>query len=118
VDTHAKIEIEVLLDNGAMGLFINCTLVQNNSIAMHILNHPIPVYNIDGSLNQGGSITEEVTLIISYQGHQERAVFEVCNLENASLIIGYMWLCKHNPDINWETGKVQMTHCPKECNVC
>jgi hypothetical protein len=54
---------------------------------------------------------------MSYQGHQERAVFEVCNLGKASLIIGYMWLCKHNPDINWETGKVQITHCPKECNM-
>ncbi|KAF8222032.1 hypothetical protein L208DRAFT_1144499, partial [Tricholoma matsutake] len=27
------------------------------------------------------------------------------------------WLWKHNPKIDWKTGKVQMTHCPKECNV-
>jgi hypothetical protein len=44
-------------------------------------------------------------------------VLEVCDLGKASLIIGYTWLCKHNPDIDWETGEVQMTHCPKECNV-
>jgi hypothetical protein len=83
----------------------------------HKLDHPIPVFNIDGSPDSGGSITEEVTLIMSYQGHQEKAVFEVCDLWKASLIIGYMWLCKHNPDINWKTGEVQMTHCPEECNV-
>jgi hypothetical protein len=32
-DTHAKIEVKVLLDSGAMGLFINHTLVQDNGIA-------------------------------------------------------------------------------------
>jgi Retroviral aspartyl protease len=116
-DMHAMIEVEVLLDSGAMGLFINHALVQNNSIATCVLNHSIPVYNIDRSLNWGGIITEEVTLIMSYQGHQEKAVFAICDLGKASLIIGYTWLCKHNPDIDWENGKVHMTHCPKECNV-
>jgi hypothetical protein len=100
VDMHAKIEVEVLLDSGATGLFINRVLVQDNSIAMHKLDHTILVSNIDGSLNSGGSIKEEVTLIMSYQGHQEKAVSEVCNLGKASLIIGYMLLCKHNPDID------------------
>jgi hypothetical protein len=47
-----------------MGLFINRTLVQDNGIAMCKLNHPIPVFDIDGSLNSGGSITKEVTLIM------------------------------------------------------
>ena len=35
----------------------------------------------------------------------------------SNLIIGYTWLHKHNPEINWETGKVEMTRCPRECNV-
>jgi len=26
--------------------------------------------------------------------------------EKYNLIIGYTWLHKHNPEINWETGKV------------
>jgi len=37
--------------------------------------------------------------------------------ENLILIIGYTWLHKHNPEVNWETGKVEMTRCPRECNV-
>jgi F0F1-type ATP synthase beta subunit len=44
VDTHAKIEVEVLLDSSATGLFINHMLVQDNRIAMCNLDHPIPVY--------------------------------------------------------------------------
>ena len=27
------------------------------------------------------------------------------------------WLHKHNPEVDWETGKVEMTRCPQECNV-
>jgi len=60
---------------------------------------------------------EEVTLISSYQGHKECAVFEVCVLGKSNLIIGYTWLHKHNPEINWETGKVEMMRCPRECNI-
>ena len=64
MDTHAMIEVDALLDCGATSLFINHMLVQNNGICMHKLEHPITVYNIDGTVNRGGSITEEVTLII------------------------------------------------------
>jgi len=72
---------------------------------------------IDGSVNRGGSITEEVTLISSYQGHKDCTVFKVCDLGKSNLIIVYAWLHKHNPEIDWETGKVKMTICPQECNV-
>ena len=71
VDTHAKVEVDELLDCGATGLFINHALVKGNGIPMHILEHLITVYNIDGTENQGGRITEEVTLIMSHQGHRE-----------------------------------------------
>jgi hypothetical protein len=41
----------------------------------------------------------------------------VCDLGKNNLIIGYTWLQKHNPEINWKTGEVEMTRCPRECNV-
>jgi hypothetical protein len=25
------------------------------------------------------------------------------------------WLRKHNPEVNWETGQVVMSHCPSSC---
>ena len=75
------------------------------------MEHPIEVYNINRSINRGGSIMEEVTLILSYQGQKEHAVFEVCDLGKSNLIIGYTWLHKHNPEIDWETGKVEMMRC-------
>ena len=75
------------------------------------------MYNVDGTLNKGGTIMEEVTLMMSHKGHKEKAVFEVCDLGKATIIIGLLWLQKHNPEINWQMGKVKMTHCPSECNM-
>ena len=75
------------------------------------------MYNVDGTLNKEGMITEEVTLMMSHKGHKEKAVFKVCDLGKATIIIGLPWLQKHNPEINWQTGEVKMTCCPLECNV-
>jgi hypothetical protein len=54
---------------------------------------------------------------MSHQGHKERAVFEVCDLGKNNLIMGFTWLKKHNLEIDWRTGEVEMTCCPRECNV-
>ena len=49
VDTHVEVNTDALLDNGATGLFIDCAFVHRNEIPMHMLEHPITVYNIDGT---------------------------------------------------------------------
>jgi len=72
---------------------------------------------VDGTLNQGGSITHEVTLMMSHKGHKKKAIFEVCNLGKSTVIIGYTWLQKDNPMIDWKTGDIRFTRCPRECNI-
>ena len=39
----------------------------------------------------------------------------VSGLGKQSLILGYNWLKDHNPKIDWEKGKVEMTCCPLQC---
>ena len=73
------------------------------------LPHAIPVYNIDGTPNELGSIKEEVNLTCTYGGYTERATFLVTSLGSLSIILGHTWLVKHNPDVNWRTGQVKMT---------
>jgi len=36
----------------------------------------------------------------------------VSNLGKQSMILGYTWLKDHNPEVNWQTGEVQMNRCP------
>jgi len=31
------------------------------------------------------------------------------------MILGYTWLKDHNPEVNWQTGEVQMNRCPPRC---
>jgi len=117
MDTHHMVDMKASLDSGATGMFIDKKFAEENGIAMRLLDKPIRVYNVDGTLNQEGSITHEVTLMLSHKGHKEKAVFEVYNLGKSTVIIEYTWLRKHNPEIDWKTGDIKFTKCPRECNV-
>jgi len=117
MDTHHMVDMKVLLDSGATGMFIDKKFAEGNGITMRLLDKPIRVHNVDGTLNQGGSITHEVTLMLSHKGHKEKAVFKVCDLGKSTVIIGYTWLQKHNLTIDWKTGDIKFTRCPRECNV-
>ncbi|EGO23775.1 hypothetical protein SERLADRAFT_349338, partial [Serpula lacrymans var. lacrymans S7.9] len=37
-------------------------------------------------------------------------------LGKINLILGWTWLFKHNPEIDWQTGVVTLSHCPQECD--
>jgi hypothetical protein len=40
------------------------------------------------------------------------------HLGKKSMILGYNWLQNHNPEINWQTKDVKMSHCPVQCSTC
>ena len=117
VSSHQPMAVEALLDSGATGLFIDSDFVQTKNLTTSKLDRPIPVYNIDGSLNQNGSIQESIDLIVRYQDHTERATFYVTMLGGVPVILGHPWLTRHNPQIDWTKGEVSMTRCPSECRI-
>src|ERR1700723_288504 len=89
--------------------------VKANNLTTRRLEKPVPVYNVDGTLNSAGSIREEVNMILMYKGHKERATFAITDLGKEDIIIGLSWLRQHNPEIDWRTGAIEMTRCPREC---
>src|SRR6201999_2799302 len=117
LDTGSQHDLQALLDSGATGLFLSTSFVQRNNLNARRLQRAIPVYNVDGTLNQGGSIKEEVDVIMTYQEHTEKATFAVCDLGEKDAIIGHTWLFSHNPEIDWQTGKIQLSRCPPKCRV-
>lgn len=117
LDTGAKMDLQALLDSGATGLFLDTQFVKAHNMNTRKLPRPIPVYNVDGTLNQGGSIKEEVDVIMKFKDHTEKATFGVCDLGDKGAIIGHTWLYCHNPEINWQTGEVAFTRCPHKCQV-
>ena len=107
--------IEALLDCRATGSLINRDFVCLKGMNTWTLSHNIPIFNVDGSPNKAGQISEVMDIVLWYKTHSERVLLAISGLGKQSLILGYDWLKNHNPKINWEKGEVEMTHCPLRC---
>ena len=70
------------------------------------------MFNMDGTKNSARNITHLADIIIDYQDHCEKVTAEVTDLGKNQVILGYIWLKKHNPAIDWTNGEVKMTCCP------
>ncbi|KAF7346028.1 hypothetical protein MSAN_01828800 [Mycena sanguinolenta] len=108
-----------LVDSGATSLgYADTDFVTQNRIPTTHLVRPIPVFNVDGTPNEAGSITEVVDVVLSYEGHSERMVLAVTKLGKQTLILGHGWLKYHNPEIDWKSGKLKLSRCPSQCGKC
>ncbi|GLB39294.1 putative transposition, RNA-mediated [Lyophyllum shimeji] len=95
-DTQEILGLKALLDSGAFGLFLHIRFVHEHGITTRTLSRPIPVKNVDGTANAAGAITDSTP----------------------DMILGYIWLKEHNPEIDWAAGTVSMSHCPARCQTC
>ena len=108
-DTVEEASTEAMVDTGATGDFIDQDFVARAKLPTRKLSQPIPVYNVDGSPNEAGSIDRVVDIIMTYNGHSERILFAVTRLGKQSMILGFPWLKKHNPEICFRTRSVKMS---------
>ena len=104
-----------LLDSGANATFIDKAVAEWLGLMLEGLTNPIRVFNVDGSHNSAGDVTHAVNLTVDFLGHREELRAELTNLGKNSLILGYTWLKKHNPSIDWEKGTVKFHQCPRSC---
>ena len=70
------------------------------------------MFNIDETANEASQISETVNIVLQYKTHSEWMLLVVSSLGKQGLIIGFSWIKDHNPEVNWEKGEVEMTHCP------
>ena len=56
--------MSALLDSGTTRMFVNCAFIQKHKLETQPLPNPVPVHNINGTLNENGSIMEEVEVIL------------------------------------------------------
>jgi len=117
-DTSEVHSVKALLDSGATGNFIDRDFIQTKGINTQSISRPIPVYNVDGSPNEAGQISEVVDVVLRYKTHSKRMLLAVSNLGKQNMILSYTWLKDHNPEVNWQTGEVQMNRCPPQCEGC
>jgi len=117
-DTSEVHSIKALLDSGATGNFINQDFVQMKGINTWSISRPILVYNMDGSPNEAGQISEVVDIVLRYKTHSKRTFLAVSSLGRQNMILGYTWLKNHNTEVNWQTREVQMNRCSPRYKGC
>jgi len=74
IQTTDTVEVKVghaLIDSGATSLFMSQGYVKCHQLTTQKLQYPIAIYNVNGFLNEAGSITEVVDAILCMNGHSE-----------------------------------------------
>ena len=70
------------------------------------------VFNVNGTKN--GEVTWFTPLEVEINRYKEYINIAVMDLNSTDMFLGYDWLFKHNPEVNWNTGTIQFTRCPKK----
>ena len=104
-----------MVDSGATTKFLHRLFIERNSVTTRKLARPIPLYNIDGTENHDGTITEVAVLDMAVGDHREKVVFVVTDIGEEDVIIGLDWLREHNPEVDWERGSLHLSRCPEMC---
>jgi len=116
LDTYEGVTVKVLLDSGAMEMFMDKRAAAKHGFMLQKLKRSIKVRNMDGTNNSGEAITHQVEVNVYYKGYVERMRMDVCDLGKMEVILEMPWLQTYNPEINWETGEVKMTKCLSLCS--
>jgi hypothetical protein len=100
----SKRTVKTLIDSGAGGLFIDQNFTKNFDI--NYLDEPVKDYNVDGMENKQGTINAYVNLEFSLGEQKFKECFYVTGLGKQRIILGFPWLHKHNPIIDWKKGEI------------
>ena len=106
------VETTALIDSGAGGQFIDQNFAKNFEVKK--LEKPLKAYNVDGTENKQGTIKNYVDLKFKIGTKTFTEQFMVTGLGKQKVILGFTWLNKHNPDINWKTGRINWKQCDSE----
>ena len=66
-------------------------------------------------MNKSDSVTEVIRVNMTIEDHQELIQLSVTNLGNHNLFLGYNWLQKHNPSIDWKDSSISLQNYRQWC---
>jgi len=90
LENHERVAVRVLLDSGAMGLFMDMTFAREKEFKIEKLKNPLLVRNVDRTVNAEGAITHQVECNMFFKGHIKRVRMDVCNLGKTEVILGML----------------------------
>jgi Aspartyl protease len=117
--TREVYQCRVLIDSGCTISCITEPAAAKFGLQPQRLSSTVPVRNADGTNNVAGPITHITTARIEFEiegrVHAETLSLAITRLGKEEVYLGYDWLQKHNPHIDWENGVVTFPACSERC---
>ena len=110
-----ELQLQALVDLGYTHTGINEQLVKEERIKIESMDRSFEVFNVDGTKN--GEVTRFAPLEVEINGHKKRIDVAVTDLNGTDMFLGYDWLVKHNPEVDWNKGTIKFTRCPRICKM-
>ena len=108
-------KVKALIDSGYIHTRIDKQLVKNKRIQTKLINFSFKVYNADRTKNR--EVTRIAPSEIEINGHKKYFEAVVTDLNSTDIFLGYDWLVKHKPEVNWKDGKIRFARCPGSCRM-
>ena len=102
-------KIRALIDSGATIDAIAPHAVAQAGVSLRPKKEPYELMLIDGephSHDDGWIMKETVPIVMKIQDYQEEIVLDAVPLGGHDMVLGAPWLRKHNPQIDWMSGKI------------
>jgi hypothetical protein len=110
--SYARADKQILVDSGATDNFIDPRLIKRLGLRSLRLERPRKIWNIDGTNNRAGMISDYVDLNVQSGIKGTKMRFLVTDLGLEDLILGYPWLAYFEPKFSWKEGVIDTTHLP------
>src|SRR5277367_6507527 len=117
IDDQQSIETDSFLDSGAEGVFIDQNYARKLHLDIKMLNTPVKARNVDGTENKRGTIKSYVDLQFKIGDKDFTERFFLTGLGNQTVILGFPWLKKHNPLVDWQTGQIDWRNEEKKTQI-
>jgi len=110
-----NLKIKALVDSECTHIGIDEQLVKKKRIQTKLINFSFEVFNTDRTKN--GEVTKMAPLEIKINRHKEQLEVAVTDLNRTNMFLGYNWLVKHNPEVNWKNGTIKFMRCLESCKM-
>ena len=98
-----KLQLQVLVDSRCIHTRINKQLVKKEKIKIEPMDRLFEIFNADRTKNR--EVTQYALLEVEINRHKKNIDAAVTDLNGIDMFLGYNWLVKHNPEVNWNIGK-------------
>ena len=110
--SYSMADKKALIDSGATNNFIHPHFAEQMGLGSRMLSQPQKIWNIDGTPNKGGLLTQYIDLDIQTKGIHKEMRFLITDLGGEDIILGYPWLTTFEPHIVWSTATIDVAALP------